>query len=174
VRSATGLGLRIGLQARNRAKRAPDQGPAGLRETSDLQAIPPMARGGLEPPTPRFSARRRRGCEALETALESGKSRGRERHCPRGYGRICGGLGLRAGLESQCGRLDGVRVEQAALAGVLVGRQGRWVMWRTVQATNSRSLISRLARRSTISAASSSGGRCQWRPLRAMNSRMQM
>lgn len=54
------------------------------------------------------------------------------------------------------------------------GRQGRWMMWRAVQATKSCSLISRLARRSIVSAASSSGGRCQWRSLRAMNSRMQM
>lgn len=132
-----------------------------------------MARAGLEPATPRFSASRRGSCEGVETALESGMSGRGDRRYTRGCGRIRGGLGLQAGLESNAGR-DRVRIRRAALTAMPVGRQGRSVMWRAVQATNSCSLISRLARRSTISAASSSDGRCQCRSLRAMNSRMQM
>ncbi|MEX1140710.1 MAG: helix-turn-helix domain-containing protein [Thermoleophilaceae bacterium] len=61
-----------------------------------------MARAGLEPATPRFSASRRAACEGRYSALEWGIRATPGGCCTRGCGRIRGGLGLQGRLESQC------------------------------------------------------------------------
>ena len=96
------IGFRLGSGPEN-VTFDPSEGAAGdTPDPAPQSGSDGMARAGLEPPTPRFSASRRGGCEGMETALGSGMPGRRERHCTRRCGRIYGGFGTPGEVGVQC------------------------------------------------------------------------